>query len=211
MRNMTKAVSMLVALAAVAAGCATMMGEGEKDRSADALAMMKRSFKEHGQAKLDRLDQDEAQRLCSMYHGENKIPEDVAKKIEQAQLATIRYPADGHYMGDWKGGEKVAQSGRGKQYNDDPKAPSGGNCYACHQLTKAEVSYGTIGPSLYNFGKVRGFTPEMQKYAYGKVYNAEAFSACTNMPRFGHGAILTEKQIQDVVALLMDPRSPVNQ
>ena len=27
-----------------------------------------------------------------------------------------------------------------------PRAPNGGNCYACHQLTKAEVSYGTIGP-----------------------------------------------------------------
>ena len=50
----------------------------------------------------------------------------------------------------------------------------------------------------------------MQKYAYGKVYNSEAFSACSNMPRFGHKGILTEKQIKDVVALLMDPDSPVN-
>jgi sulfur-oxidizing protein SoxX len=30
------------------------------------------------------------------------------------------------------------------------------------------------------------------------------------MPRFGHMGILTEKQIKDVVALLMDPQSPVN-
>jgi sulfur-oxidizing protein SoxX len=30
------------------------------------------------------------------------------------------------------------------------------------------------------------------------------------MPRFGHKGILTEKQLQDVTALLMDPESPVN-
>jgi sulfur-oxidizing protein SoxX len=29
-------------------------------------------------------------------------------------------------------------------------------------------------------------------------------------PGFGHQQILTEKQLQDVVALLMDPESPVN-
>jgi sulfur-oxidizing protein SoxX len=42
------------------------------------------------------------------------------------------------------------------------------------------------------------------------VYNPEAYSACTTMPRFGHNGILTEQQIKDVVALLMDPASPVN-
>jgi sulfur-oxidizing protein SoxX len=30
------------------------------------------------------------------------------------------------------------------------------------------------------------------------------------MPRFGHKGILNEQQIRDVVALLMDPSSPVN-
>ena len=44
----------------------------------------------------------------------------------------------------------------------------------------------------------------------GKVFNPEAYAACTNMPRFGHNGILTEQQIKDVVALLMDPASPVN-
>jgi sulfur-oxidizing protein SoxX len=50
----------------------------------------------------------------------------------------------------------------------------------------------------------------MQKYAYGKIYNAQAYNACTNMPRFGHNGILTEAQMRDVTALLMDPASPVN-
>ncbi len=97
------------------------------------------------------------------------------------------------------------------QFSDDPKVPAGANCYACHQLTKQELSFGTIGPPLYNYGKLRGYSPEVQKYTYGKIYNSEAFSACSNMPRFGHKAILTEQQIKDVVALLMDPNSPVNQ
>ena len=206
---MKKIVIGAAALAGLA-GCAGMMGPSDAELNAKALAMMKTSFKERGQAKLDRLNQDEVQRLCSEYVGEKKMPKDVADKIEKEQLAAIKYPS-GSLLGDWKEGEKIAQTGVGKQFSDDPTKPAGGNCYACHQLTKAEVSYGTIGPSLYNFGKVRGFTPEMEKYAYGKVYNSEAYSACSSMPRFGHSGILTEAQIKDVVALLMDPKSPVNQ
>jgi sulfur-oxidizing protein SoxX len=200
----------ILALAAIVAGCGAMGGDNAGDMRAKAVAMMKASFKENGQAKLTRLDQDEVQKACSAYHGDQPIPKELAARLEQSQMATIKYPADGKYMGDWKQGERIAQTGVGMQYTDDPKTPTGGNCYACHQLSKSELSYGTIGPTLYNFGKLRGFTPEMQKYAYGKVYNSEAFSACSNMPRFGHAGILTEKQIQDVVALLMDPESPVN-
>jgi L-cysteine S-thiosulfotransferase len=207
--RMTKSTLIGTALvAATVAGCASMMAE--PDRPAQAIAMMKQSFKPHGQAKLDRIEQDETQRLCSEYHAGVALPADVAEKIQRTELANIRYPADGHYLGNWKAGEKVAQSGRGLQYSDDPKQEAGGNCYACHQLTEAEVSYGTIGPSLLHFGRTHGFTPAMQKYAYGKVYNSEAYAACSNMPRFGHNGILTEQQIKDVVALLMDPDSPVN-
>jgi sulfur-oxidizing protein SoxX len=198
----------ILALAAIAAGCAMM---DTKDMSHEkAVAMMKVSFKENGQAKLDRLNQDEVQRICSGVRGDKALAKDVAQRLEAAQLETVKYPADGKYLGDWKAGERIAQTGVGMQYSDDPKAPTGGNCYACHQLSKAELAFGTIGPSLYNFGKLRGFTPDMQKYAYGKVYNPEAYAACSSMPRFGHAGILTEKQIQDVVALLMDPESPVN-
>lgn len=203
---------MAAAAAALAiAGCAAMQpGPSDAEARAKALELMKASFKERGQAKLDRLNQDETQALCSQYAGK-ELPKDVAAKIEQANLATIKYPADGRYVGDWKRGEQVAQRGTGMQYSDDPKQPAGANCYACHQLTKAEISFGTIGPSLYNFGKLRGYNDEIRKYAWGKVWNAEAFSACTNMPRFGHQGILTEDQVRDVVALLMDPASPVNQ
>jgi len=202
-------VSLAVA-AAVAVGCASMASRDDSAMTAKALAMMKASFKESGQAKLDRLVQDEVQRVCTEYNSDRKLPRDVAEMIEKSQVQTIKYPADGKYLGDWKAGERIAQSGVGMQFTDTAGAAAGGNCYACHELTKQELAFGTIGPSLYNFGKVRGYTPEMQKYAYGKVYNSEAFSACSNMPRFGHKGILNEQQIKDVVALLMDPGSPVN-
>ncbi len=188
-------------------GCAT--GPGDAETSAKAAAVMKASFREQGQAKLDRLDQDDMQKTCSEFSGK-ALPKDVAERIEKANLATIKWPADGKLVGDWKNGEKIAQEGRGMQYSDDPKGPAGANCYACHQLAPQELSFGTIGPSLYQFGKNRGYTDEMRKYAYGKIYNADAYNACTNMPRFGHKGILTEQQIKDVVALLMDPASPVN-
>lgn len=198
-----------VAIAGVLHGCATTSVD-DADVRARAAAMMKSSFKARGQAQLSRLDQDETQRLCSEY-ANRPLPPSVAEKIQQANLATVKFPADGNLVGDWKAGERIAQSGQGFQYSDNPQTPAGANCYACHQLSAAELAYGTIGPSLYQFGKLRGFTDETRKYAWSKVYNAEAFNACSNMPRFGHQHILTEQQIRDVVALLMDPASPVNQ
>jgi len=201
----------LAAAVAVAAGCASMTQRDDAALNAKALELMKASFREQGIAKLDRLIQDDVQRLCSEYSGDKTLPKDVAERIEKAEQATIKYPADGKYLGDWKNGERIAQTGVGMQFSDTAGAAAGGNCYACHELTKQELAFGTIGPSLYNFGKIRGYTPDMQKYAFGKVYNSEAYSACSNMPRFGHNKILTEQQIKDVVALLMDPKSPVNQ
>jgi sulfur-oxidizing protein SoxX len=192
--------------ALIASGCASV---NDAEVTQKAVAVMKASFNERGQAKLDRLDQDEAQRLCSIPPSAT-LPKDVAANIEKTNLAAIKYPADGKLLGNWREGEKVAQSGVGMQYSDDPKRPAGANCYACHQLTKEEISFGTIGPSLYNFGKVRGNSEAIQRYASGKIYNSQAYNACSNMPRFGHKGILTEQQIKDVTALLLDPNSPVN-
>ncbi len=189
------------------AGCATVSDTRLAERT---LEVMRASFQDKGQAKLDRLNQDEAQAACSRTLTEGPPPKSMQEKIERAELASIKYPADGKLIGDWKEGEKIAQSGVGKQFSDDPTKPAGGNCYACHQLSKQEVSFGTIGPSLYQYGKLRGQSAEIQKYTYGKIYNSEAYVACSNMPRFGHNGILTEKQIKDSVALLLDPASPVN-
>jgi len=207
----TKIALACAAAVATLAGCAGSMAPGPGDAAtrAKALELMQAGFNEKGIAKLDRLNQDETQALCTQY-ATGTVPKDVAAKIEQANMAAIKPPADGKYLGDWKRGEQVAQRGTGFQYSDTKETPVGGNCYACHQLTKAEISYGTIGPSLYNFAKIRGYGPEIQKYAWGKVWNTQAYSACSFMPRFGHAGILSEQQIKDVVALLMDPESPVN-
>ncbi|HEY2862595.1 MAG TPA: sulfur oxidation c-type cytochrome SoxX [Casimicrobiaceae bacterium] len=194
--------------AAILVGCATT--PSDERISAEAMTMLKTSFKARGQAGLDRLDQDDTQRLCSELAGRTPSKE-IAERIEKQNLATIKYPADGKLLGDWRTGEKIAQEGRGKQYSDNANGPVGGNCYACHQLAPQEVAYGTIGPTLYRFGKLRGYGSETQRYVYGKIFNSEAFAACSTMPRFGHNHILSEQQIKDVTALLMDPSSPVNQ
>lgn len=174
----------------------------------DAMRELLRGFNPRGQAGVSRLVQDDVQRFCS----QKNWPRNKAriKELEKQQLSLVRYPADGKLAGDWRRGERIAQTGVGMQYSDNPKAPSGGNCYACHQMSPQEVSYGTIGPSLRNFGKTRGNTDAIQRYAYGKIYNSQAYSVCSNMPRFGHQNILTEQQIKDLVALLLDPESPVN-
>lgn len=202
-----KKIVIVLAVAAVAAGCATVATETDYGKAA--LALMKSDFKSKGPATVECvLNQDEAQRLCSEYPTER--PKEVAAKIEAEQLKQVKYPSDGKYLGNWQEGEKIAQSGRGMQSSDKIGSPNGGNCYACHQLTKAEISFGNIGPSLYQYGKIRGQSEEMLKYTWGKIYNSQAFTACSNMPRFGHKGILDEKQMKDVMALLLDPKSPVN-
>jgi len=174
----------------------------------EAMREMMRGFNPRGQAGLSRVVQDEVQLFCSNPDW-NRNKARVAE-IEKQQLAAVRYPADGKLLGNWQAGERVAQSGVGKQFSDNPGQPSGANCYACHQLTPQELSFGTLGPSLRNFGKTRGNTEAIQRYTYAKIYNSRAYSVCSNMPRFGHSDILTEQQIKDVVALLLDPESPVN-
>jgi len=204
---MKKALIAAAAGALIVAGCASMK-EMDAKYDAEAIQWMKRDFHARGIATMDRLNQDEAQRVCTQY--DNKPPEAMAKQIEAAELKKVKLPADGKYMGDWKAGQKIAQSGRGMTWRDKPGASNGGSCYNCHQLSSAELSFGTIGPSLNQFGKKRGYTVENQKYVYEKIYDSKAFNACSNMPRMGHSGTLTEKQIKDVTAYLMDPNSPVN-
>lgn len=157
----------------------------------------------------NRVEQDETQRVCTLTRNEPGKAE--AEKILAREQATIVYPADGKVIGDWRDGEKVAQNGRGGQFSDAPGTVSGGNCYGCHQLTAREVSFGTLGPSLRNYGKDRKFDPEEAKATYAKIFNSNSVMPCSNMPRFGYHKVLTEKQIKDVVGLLFDPESPVNQ
>jgi sulfur-oxidizing protein SoxX len=156
-----------------------------------------------------RLTPDETMRQCSAHR--NSPPAAVAQAIQQRERASIVYPADGKLIGDWSKGEKLAQSGYGLRFTDYPaRGPNGGNCYACHQITKRELSFGTLGPSLLEYGKIRNYGEADVKTVYEKIYNSNAAFPCSNMPRFGSKQILTVEQIKDAVALLMSPDSPVN-
>ena len=198
----------IIAGLAATLACSAVLADEIRNYRAEAVAMMKRDFKAKGIATTDRLHEDGVQAICNR-SGDNP-PKDIAARLEKDQLEGVKYPADGKLMGDWKAGEKLAQSGRGMTWSDKAGVPGGGNCYNCHRIAPTETSFGTIGTSLYQFGKTRGSGPDMQKYVYGKIYNAKAFNLCSAMPRFGHAGALTEQQIKDLVALLLDPASPVN-
>ena len=215
---MKKAITYLApTLAVFLAGCAVMPSGAELDKLTADIA--KASFTAKGQARMDRLVQDDTTRECSAADVAGKpIDERVATAIQAANLKTIKWPSDGKFLGDWKAGEKIAQNGRGMTWSDKEGSVNGGNCYNCHQIDKKEISFGTLGPSLYQYGKIRGVTnpaspasTPIVEYTWGKIWNAKAYNACSNMPRAGHKGILTEQQIRDVMALLLDPKSVVNQ
>jgi L-cysteine S-thiosulfotransferase len=218
MNKKTQLVLASLTAALVAAGCASGPSVAELDALTDKI--VKASFRDQGQAKVERITAtDETNIACSAADVAGKpLDEKTAKRIEEANFKTIKWPSDGKFLGDWKQGERIAQSGRGKTWSDKADAVNGGNCYNCHQMDKKEISYGTLGPSLYNFGKLRGVTnPDdpaskaIVEYTWGKIWNSKAYSACSNMPRAGHMGVLTEDQVRHIVALLLDPKSPVNQ
>lgn len=194
------------------AGCATQPSPDE------VLATLKASFTARGSAQLDRLDQSELQRVCSKAAESGKaLDAQTRERLQETLLASIKYPEDGKFIGDWREGEKIAQNGRGLQFTDAPGSVNGANCYACHQISPQEISFGNQGPSLQKYGVSRGvkdpLAPESQaivRYTWGRIWNTHAFNACSGMPRFGDAGILTPAQIRDVMALLLDPQSPVN-
>jgi sulfur-oxidizing protein SoxX len=214
---MHKTTTRLMLAALALAGCASVAPAPDYD--ALMASMLARSFRDQGIATVDRLKQDASNAECSAAEGK-PLPEARAKAIEAENLKTVKMPADGRFIGDWQAGERLAQNGRGMTWSDPSAATgsNGGNCYNCHQISKSEISFGTIGPSLYNYGKLRGVTDPASsdskaivEYTWGKLYNAKAYNACSGMPRFGHAGMLDDKQLKDLMALLLDPKSPVNQ
>jgi sulfur-oxidizing protein SoxX len=206
MRTLSIVAALLVALAVAAAYLFLASGRGA---AADVDAAIKASWTRAAPDWQARLVQDETQKQCSQYR--NVPPKDVADAILAREKATIRYPADGKFMGDWQKGAKLAQSGYGGRFTDyPPRAENGGNCYACHQLDKKELSFGTLGPSLLEYGKIRKFAEDETKAVYERIYNSQATIPCANMPRLGASKFLTIEQIKDLVAYVMSPDSPVN-
>ena len=215
MQNTHRLAAAALFVAVIVAGCASTPSPAELDQQAQ--AMIRASFRDQGIATVVRLTQDQGQQACS---APTTPPDAVARQIEADAMATVRWPQGGQYIGDWRVGETLAQNGRGMTWTDRSAAPSanGAQCYNCHQIDKKEISFGTIGPSLWNYGKLRGVkdvadpaSAAIVQYTWAKLWNSKAYAACSNMPRFGHAKLLDEQQLRDVMALLLDPKSPVNQ
>lgn len=201
----------------VLASCAAIPSANETATNEAMQAMLKTSFRDQGQAEVSRLVQDPASAQCSAADVTGKdLDKKAADAIEAAGLKAIKPPSNGQYLGDFKQGETIAQSGRGATWSDAKGSANGGNCYNCHQMSKQELSFGTLGPSLYNYGKLRGVSDPnsaaakpIVEYTWNKIMNSKAYNACSNMPRFSH--LLSEDQVRHIMALLLDPKSPVNQ
>ena len=193
---------------ALLGGCA---GVGEDSYRERAEVALKAGFAGGDPKILARVErQDAAQRLCSEHR--DAPPAAIAASIRSEQRAALRYPASGRLVGDWREGKKIAEDTGGLRYGDPAGKPAGGNCYACHQVEARELAYGTLGPSLLGYGKKRSGAGDdaLERETYERLYNAQAFTACSAMPRFGHNGVLTPEQIAHLVALLLDPASPVN-
>jgi len=206
----------VASVALLAVGCAS--APSVADLNALTQQIVKASFRDEGIVKAIILNTDETNQVCSEADASGKpLDEKTAKRIEEINMKAIKWPSDGKFIGDWKEGEKIAQNGRGLTFTDTASTVNGGNCYNCHKIDEKEISYGTIGPSLHNYGKIRGITDPnsaaakpIVEYTWGKIWNSKAYNACSNMPRAGHSGILTEAQVRHVVGLLLDPKSPVN-
>ena len=167
---------------------------------------------QEGTTGRDRLTQDEIQKACSTMKNA-PVDDATAEKVRALAAASIKYPAGGIKLGDWKKGRELAWSGfgyrTGHKADDHATQAPGGNCYNCHQIATDRTG-GDIGPSLTGYGKNRGASEDMLKYTYDVIYNPHVYFACSNMPRIGANGVLSPQQISDIMAYLFDPKSPVN-
>ena len=195
--------------AAVVIGCATAPSDAET--SAKAAQVLKASFKARGQAGIDRLDQDETQKTCTEYAGKAP-PKDVAEKIEKINLASIKWPADGKLHGRLEE-RREDRAGRAAA-SSSPTIPTGPGRRQLLRVPPARAA-----GSLVRHDRPAA-VPVRQDARLQRRHRASTPTARSGtprrtararyMPRFGHSKILTEAQIKDLVALLMDPDSPVN-
>ena len=163
-------------------------------------------------AHLKRLEQDRSQQICSKVGNANLNTEEAAEVVKLAR-DSIKYPASGQIVGDWKTGDILAHDGAGDRIRDgktENRKENGALCQNCHGLAPGEINVGNVGPALTGYGKQRGNSEAIAKYTYDKIYNAWAFFPCSNMPRLGATGHLTPEQIAHMVAYLIDPQSPIN-
>jgi L-cysteine S-thiosulfotransferase len=168
---------------------------------------------QEGGTAAQRMVQDDLQKACSVVGG-GKPDAATLEAVRTAAAASITYPEGGIKLGDWQKGRDLSWSGFGYRLGHNPDDHSrrepGGNCANCHQKVSTRDG-GTLAPDLSGYGKTRGTSDAMLKYVYDVIYNAHAYFPCTQMPRMGAQGIMTQEQIADVMAWILDPESPVNQ
>ncbi len=169
---------------------------------------------QEGTTVRERLTQDELQKACSGLKG-GKLDSATAQKVTSLARESMEYPEGGIELGDWEKGQAVAENAFGFRVghstDDHSTRETGGMCINCHALEEEKaIRSGTLGPSLIDYGKMRGTSEQMKKYTYEVIYNPHAFFPCTKMPRLGANDVLTQEKIADLLAYLLDPDSPVN-
>ena len=203
--------AVLVVPAVIAAGCASLPDrETVRVAAEDAVA---HAYPGMPTTLTARASQDASQKLCSR-PPEEKLTADEALQIVEAARGSIKYPASGKLVGDWKIGAQLVTNGAGLRVRDgrvEKTRETGALCVNCHALDPEEVNAGNLGPSLVGYGAKRGDSDAVVKHTYEKIYNAWLYFPCSNMPRLGASGYLTPEQISHLVAYLVDPKSPVNQ
>ncbi|OGA54629.1 MAG: sulfur oxidation c-type cytochrome SoxX [Betaproteobacteria bacterium RIFCSPLOWO2_12_FULL_62_13] len=201
--------TMLGASALISVGCATYPDQATTRQIAE--KMVSEGFTaspEHAK----RLVQDKSQQICSKIGGA-ELTQAEADEVLKLARASIKYPASGKLVGDWKAGDKLAHDGAGDRISRgrlEKRKENGGLCQNCHALAAGEINVGNVGPSLTGFGAQRGNSEAIVKYTYDKIYNAWHSVPCSNMPRLGATGHLTPEQVAHMVAYLLAPQSPIN-
>jgi len=202
--------TMLGSLALILAGCATYPDPATTRQLAE--KMVSEDFTAPTPALLKRLVQDPSQRICSKTR-DAKLTQEEAAEVVRLARASIQYPASGKLVGDWKVGNTLAHDGAGDRIQGgrlEKRKENGGLCQNCHALAPGEINVGNVGPGLTGYGLQRGNSEAIAKLTYERIYNAWAYSPCSNMPRLGATRHLTPEQITHMVAYLLDPASPIN-
>lgn len=209
MRKAWLAWTMLGAPVLIVAGCATYPDQATTRQIAE--KMVSEGFTaspEHAK----RLVQDKSQQICSKIGG-TELTRAEADEVLKLARASIKYPASGKLVGDWKAGDKLAHDGAGDRISRgrlEKRKENGGLCQNCHALAPGEINVGNVGPSLTGYGAQRGNSQAIVKYTYDKIYNAWHSVPCSNMPRLGATGHLTPEQVAHMVAYLLAPQSPIN-
>ena len=209
MRMLGSKWAVLGVAALIAAGCATSPDPATTRQIAE--GMVKGGFTaspEHAK----RLVQDRSQQICSKIAGAQLTQEEAAEVVKLAR-ASMKYPASGKLVGDWKIGNKLAHDGAGDRIirgKLEKRKENGGLCQNCHALAPGEINVGNVGPALTGYGLQRGTSEAIVKLTYERIYNGWAYVPCSNMPRLGATGHLTPEQITHLVAFLIEPASPIN-